>query len=73
MPIDSPNPPCPSCGKELEKEPTYPAMVKMKGMGGYPARRKMTQGSAPFTTRATKAWGDHDPSDKSIDYFSNKK
>jgi len=48
-------------------------MVFMDGEGGYPSRRKFVKGSAPFTTRATKVWGDHDPADKSIDYMGTRK
>jgi len=42
------------CGKPMTKLPTFPAMVKMKGMGGYPSRRKQFRGTAPFTTRNTR-------------------
>ncbi len=38
------------CGTTMLQAPTCQAMVKMKGMGGYPARRKQLHGSAPFTT-----------------------
>ena len=51
---------CP-CGGEMVKQPTYPAMIKMKGEGGYPSRRKFVKGSAPYTTRQTKAWLDSEP------------
>lgn len=44
------------CGEGMEKTPTFPAMVKMKGEGGYPSRRKWAKGTAPNTTRATKVW-----------------
>ena len=56
------------CGQEMIMLPTFPAMVKIKGEGGYPSRRKFVKGSAPYTTRTTKAWGSHDPSDN-IDYM----
>lgn len=52
---------CPHCGGEMAKQPTFPAMVKIKGEGGYPSRRKFVKGSAPYTTRNTKAWLDSDP------------
>ncbi len=28
------------CGESMDKLPTFPAMVKWKGEGGYPSRRK---------------------------------
>lgn len=59
---------CPKCGTPMKKMPTFPVMVKMKGEGGYPSRRKFVKGSAPYTTNATKAWGSRDPSDN-IDYM----
>jgi predicted nucleic acid-binding Zn ribbon protein len=40
---------CKECGIEMVKLPTYPAMVKVKGSGGYPSRRKMVQGTAPYS------------------------
>jgi len=49
------------CGSPMLKLPTCPAMVKMKGMGGYPSRRKFVKGTAPYTTRESKAWLDSDP------------
>lgn len=52
---------CPKCGAKMRKQPTFPAMVKMKGEGGYPSRRKFVKGSAPYTSRATKAWLDEEP------------
>lgn len=42
------------CGKAMTKMPTFPAMVKMKGMGGYPSRRKQFKGTAPYTSRSTR-------------------
>jgi len=39
---------CPQCGKEMKRLPSYPALVKIKGMGGYPARRKQIKGTAPY-------------------------
>ena len=39
---------CPKCGGEMKRLPSYPVMVKIKGMGGYPARRKMVNGTAPY-------------------------
>ena len=53
---------CPNCGNTMARLPTFPAMVKIKGEGGYPSRRKFVKGSAPFTTRNTKAWLDSNPS-----------
>jgi len=41
-------PVCPICGGEVRKLPSFPAVVKIKGSGGYPSRRRMIQGSAPF-------------------------
>lgn len=48
-------PPCPECGKVLVKVSTYPAMVKVKGEGGYPSRRKYVKGTAPYSGSA-KEW-----------------
>jgi predicted nucleic acid-binding Zn ribbon protein len=59
---------CSQCGGISIRQPTFPAMVKIKGEGGYPSRRKFVKGSAPYTSRGTKAWGSHDPSDD-IDYM----
>lgn len=73
LPMDSENPTCPSCGGKMHKVPTFPGMVFMDGEGGYPSRRKFVKGSAPYTTRATKAWGEHDPLDKNIDYMGTRK
>ena len=42
------------CGKPMKKLPTFPTMVKVRGMGGYPSRRKQFKGTAPFTTRNTR-------------------
>lgn len=40
------------CGKEMGKKPTCPAMIKMRGEGGFPSRRKWlkdwTANSPPF-------------------------
>ncbi|GAG94257.1 unnamed protein product, partial [marine sediment metagenome] len=47
--INGETPCCPKCGAEMRKKPTFPAMVKMKGMGGYPSRRKEWKGTAPYT------------------------
>jgi putative FmdB family regulatory protein len=60
------NPEC--CGLTMRRLPSTPAFIKIKGEGGYPSRRKMVNGSAPGTTRATKVWGQHDPS-KNIKYM----
>ena len=44
-------PPC-CCGVGMRKMPTYPAMVKIKGKGGFPSRQKWlrdwTPDSKPF-------------------------
>lgn len=71
QPYTAPNPSC--CGYPMAKYPSAPAMVKIKGEGGYPSRRKFVKGSAPGTTRSTKVWGDYDPADKSINYMGTKK
>ena len=54
-------PSCPTCGAEMRIKPTFPVMVKIKGAGGYPSRRKFVGGTAPYTSRSTKAWLDSDP------------
>lgn len=41
-------PSCPVCGGEMRKLPSYPAMVKIKGSGGYPSRVKQFRGSAAY-------------------------
>ena len=38
--INKKAPCCPNCGAEMHKKPTLPAMVKIKGTGGYPIRSK---------------------------------
>ena len=38
--IYDPNPKCPDCNRELIKKVGSNIMVKMKGEGGYPSRRK---------------------------------
>ena len=38
--INGEAPHCPNCGAEMHKKPTFPVMVKTKGMGGYPIRSK---------------------------------
>ncbi len=65
-------PSCPRCEKQMERVMTYPVMWKIRGLGGYPSRRKFVSGSAPYTTRTTKAWGDHNP-DEVKDYGFNSK
>lgn len=67
---EAPYPVC--CEYPMAKHPSVPAMVKIKGEGGYPSRRKFVKGSAPGTTRSTKAWGQYDPSDKSVNYMGTK-
>lgn len=54
------------CGMPMKRVITYPAMIKIKGSGGYPSRRKFLNGSAPNTTRVTKSWGSYDPNDSSV-------
>jgi len=39
------------CGQEMRRKPTFPAMVKIKGMGGYPSRRKMIKDTAPYSSK----------------------
>ena len=60
------------CGIPMRKLPTFPAMVKIMGEGGYPSRRKFLRGSAPGATRATNAWGTYNPTDKSIGGIGQK-
>lgn len=38
LPYEHEKPVC--CGEAMTIMPTFPAMVKIKGMGGYPSRRK---------------------------------
>ena len=40
---------CKECGIEMARMPSFPAMVKVKGSGGYPSRRKEVQGTAPYS------------------------
>ena len=56
----------------MHKKPTFPAMVKIKGSGGYPSRRKFVKGTAPFVSRSTKGWKSEDPSDKTVNYMGSK-
>jgi len=44
--MNSPPPKC--CGIDMERRMTFPAMVKVKGSGGYPSRRKMIGDTAPY-------------------------
>ncbi len=60
------------CDTPMNKMPSCPAVVKIKGAGGYPSRRKFVNGTAPYTGRGTQAWGSHDPLDKSINYMGTK-
>lgn len=48
LPIGTDAPVC--HGEGMRKMPTFPGMVKMKGEGGYPSRRKEWKGTAPYTT-----------------------
>jgi len=61
QPLGGQDPPCPMCGEAMSKKPSFPVMVKIQGGGGYPSRRKFVKGTAPYTTRSTKAWLDSDP------------
>ncbi len=49
------------CESFMERIPTFPGLVKIKGEGGYPSRRKFVKGTSPYTTRNSKAWLDSDP------------
>jgi len=42
------------CDKPMERKPSFPAMVKVKGGGGYPSRRKQFRGTAPYTSMTTR-------------------
>ncbi len=46
QPMDASAPAC--CGEVMRKQMTFPAMVKVKGKGGYPSRRKMIGDTAPY-------------------------
>jgi len=52
---------CPKCGGLMIKKMTSPAMIKMKGEGGYPSRRKQVRGTAPYTSGDVKPWLDSNP------------
>lgn len=71
LPMDAEAPLC--CDAPMSRRPTFPAMVKVIGMGGYPSRRKYMKGSAPFTTRGTKPWLSYDPMDETINQIGEKK
>ena len=43
------------CGIPMRKLPTFIAMFKMKGMGGYPSLRKAVQGSK-YDRSEQKRW-----------------
>ena len=46
----------------MTKKPVFSAMIKIKGEGGYPSRRKFVKGTAPQTTSTgSKAWLDSEP------------
>lgn len=70
VPIDTEAPTC--CGASMFKRPTFPVMVKIKGEGGYPSRRKFLKGSAPNTTSATKPWMSYNPNDTTINPMGEK-
>ena len=40
--------PC-CCEKPMTRLPSFPAMVKIKGSGGYPSRRKQFNGTAAYS------------------------
>ena len=61
-PIDADTPRC--CEVPMGKLLTFPAMVKIKGEGGYPSRRKFVKGTAPNVSRVTKPWLSVDPNSK---------
>ena len=42
-------PVCEKCGEGMVKLSSFPAMVKIKGEGGYPSRRKEFKGTSPYT------------------------
>lgn len=50
---------CQSCGAAMVKQPTFPAMVRIKGEGGYPSRRKYFRGTAPFCGSA-REWNKYE-------------
>ena len=37
------------CGKPMDRVPTFAGLVKIKGAGGGPYRRKQIHGSAPYS------------------------
>jgi len=45
------------CGKPMERKITFPAMIKIKGEGGYPSRRKQVRN----TTYRNHPQLEHDP------------
>jgi len=45
--MDGDAPEC--CGERMVRTPSFPAMVKVKGSGGYPSRRKMIKGTAAYS------------------------
>lgn len=45
------------CGKPMDRLPSFPAMVKIKGEGGYPSRRKQIRN----TTKQTHPKLEHEP------------
>lgn len=40
---------CLHCGGEMGRLPTFPALVKYRGDGLYPSRRKENIGTAPYS------------------------
>jgi len=41
--------PCPKCGEPMRRLLSFPGLVKIKGEGGYPFRRKKIRGTAPYS------------------------
>jgi len=60
------------CGQLMKRMLHFPVMVKIKGEGGYPSRRKFIKGSAPHTTRSTKPWLSYDPGDTNANPMGQK-
>jgi len=42
------------CEQSMIRLPSFPALVKMKGEGGFPSKRKQYRGTAPYTSRSTR-------------------
>jgi len=72
LPMDAEAPVC--CGEPMGKLPTFPAMVKIMGEGGYPSRRKFLNGSASCIGQRSnvKPWLSYDPTDESVKPMGSK-